>query len=431
MYLAMMHEAWASEAEQATKVPVQEIHLSLRAAMAAAAQQNPSVLLSRERIEAAKGEVTTQLGAMLPNLSANVRQSQQTQFLGTFGLAPVRTEPFSIFDARVSASQNLFSLSLIQRWRASREALQVAEFDSQSSRFDTMASTGLAYLEGVKSATALAMRQANLRLIQELLATTKVRQKEGAATGLEVARLEGQLANEQQQVVAAQADLERAKNTLGNLLGLTFEVRMTLTDPLQPQVPEAAAAQAAWEQAITNRAEIQAQAKRIRSAELSYSSVTGERLPSLVAQGDTGLVGNRWNNSLDTYNMALLLQIPLFDGGQREGRISTARSQVRQEAFRMQVVLTQVRAEVNEARIALASARDKAALAQAGLQAATKETALAKERYAILTAASQFDVITAITSMARARENLVGALFELNAARVNYARATGTLESLR
>lgn len=428
--LIAVKTAGATEAVQTTKISVQELHLSLRAAMAAAAEQNPSVLLSKERIEAAQGEVTAQLGALLPNLSANARQSQQTQFLGTFGLAPVRTEPFTIFDARVSASQNLFSLSLIQRWRASREALRVAEFDAQSSRFDTMASTGLAYLEGVKAAAALSMRQANLRLIQELLATTKLRQHEGAATGLEVARLEGQLANEQQQVVAAQAELDRAKNTLGNLLGLTVEVRMTLTDQLQPQVPEVAAAQAAWEQAVTNRAEVQAQAKRIKSAELSYSSVTGERLPSLVAQGDTGLIGNRWNNSLDTYNMALLLQIPLFDGGQREGRISTARSQVRQEAFRMQVVLNQVRAEVNEARIALAAARDKAALAQAGLQAATKETALAKDRYAILTAASQFDVITAITSMARARENLVGALFELNAARVNYARATGTLESL-
>jgi outer membrane protein TolC len=427
---AIPHGAKAIEAERATKIPGSEIHLSLRSAMAAAAQQNPSVLLSRERIEAARGDVTTQLGAMLPNLSANVRQSQQSQFLGTFGLAPVRTEPFSIFDARVSASQSIFSLSLIQRWRASREALQVAEFDAQSSRFDTMASAGLAYLEGVKAVTALAMRQANQQLIRELLATTKVRRHEGAATGLEVARLEGQLANEQQQVVAAQADLERAKNILGNLLGLTFDVRMTLTDNLQPQVPEAAGAQAAWEQAVTNRAEVQAQAKRIKSAELSYSSVTGERLPSLVAQGDTGLIGNRWNNSVDTYNMALLLQIPLFDGGQREGRISTARSQMRQENFRMQVVLNQVRAEVNEARIALAAAKDKAALAQAGLQAAIKETELAKERYAILTAAGQFDVITAITSMARARENLVGALFELNAARVSYARATGTLESL-
>ena len=97
VFLALIHEVWAAEAQQVTKVPVQEVYLSMRTAMAAAAQQNPSVLLSKERIEAAKGDVTTQLGAMLPNLSANVRQSQQTQFLGTFGLAPVRTEPFSIF----------------------------------------------------------------------------------------------------------------------------------------------------------------------------------------------------------------------------------------------------------------------------------------------------------------------------------------------
>lgn len=246
--LIFVHFAKAAVVGETNRVAGQELYLSLRTAMAAAAEQNPSILLSKERIEAAKGEVTTHLGAMLPNLSANVRESQQTQFLGTFGLAPVRTAPFSIFDARVSASQNLFSLSLIQRWRASRETLQVAEFDAQSSRFDTMASTGLAYLEGLRAATALTMRQANQQLIRELLTTAKTRQKEGAATGLDVARLEGQLANEQQQVVAAQAELERAKNTLGNLLGLNFEVQMTLTDQLPPQVPDVAAAQVAWEQ---------------------------------------------------------------------------------------------------------------------------------------------------------------------------------------
>lgn len=57
--LATLREARATEAEQPTKVPVQEVHLSLRAAMAAAAEHNPSVLMSKERIEAAKGEVTT------------------------------------------------------------------------------------------------------------------------------------------------------------------------------------------------------------------------------------------------------------------------------------------------------------------------------------------------------------------------------------
>jgi outer membrane protein len=78
----------------------------------------------------------------------------------------------------------------------------------------------------------------------------------------------------------------------------------------------------------------------------------------------------------------------------------------------------------------LASASEQAAIAQLGLQAAIKETALARERYAVLTAASQFDVTNAINSIARARENLVSALYELNAAHVNFARATGSLNTL-
>ncbi len=420
----------AANSDRDMSLPTQEVSLSLREAMAVAAQHNPSVLLSKERIEAAKGDVTTQLGAMLPNLSSNVRESRQTQFLGTFGLSPVRTAPFSIFDARISASQNIFSLSLIQRWRASREALHVTEFDAESSRFDTMAGAGLAYTEGLKAAAAMSMRQANQQMIQDLLSMTNTKRKEGAATGLDVARLEGQLANEQQQLVAAQADLERAKNTLANLLGFSHEVRLTLTDQFTLDLPDVEDGRVAWERAVSNRTEVQAQTKRVRAAELTYSSITGERLPALVAQGDTGLIGNRWNNGLETYNMALVLQIPIFDGGQREGRISTARSQLRQEALRMQVVLNQVRSEVNDARIALNAAKEKATIAQVGLQAAMKESEFARERYAHLTSASQFDVISAITAIGRARDNLVSALFELNAARVNYARATGMLDRL-
>jgi outer membrane protein TolC len=84
----------------------QPLNLTLRGALAAAVDNNPDVLLYKERIEAARGQVRTQLGAMLPNLSSNVRQSRQTVFQGTFGLSPVRSDPFSIFDARVNASQN-------------------------------------------------------------------------------------------------------------------------------------------------------------------------------------------------------------------------------------------------------------------------------------------------------------------------------------
>jgi outer membrane protein TolC len=184
------------------------------------------------------------------------------------------------------------------------------------------------------------------------------------------------------------------------------------------------------EAALSQRPEIQAQYTRVKASELTYSSITGERVPSLVAQGDYGLIGNRWNNTLDTYNMALTLQIPLFDGAQREGRIAQARSQLQQETLRMKSVLNYVKMEVNDALASLASAKEQVGLAQAGLQMATKELDLARERYAVITSASHFELTNGLSAVARARENLVNALFQLNTARINLARSTGSLQTL-
>ena len=183
--------------------PFQPLTLSLRDALTAAVDNNPDVLLYRERIEAARGQVHTKVGAMLPNLSATARQTRQTQFRGTFGLDPVRSDPFSIFDARVSASQNLFSVSLIQRWRASREMLHVSEAESESRKFDTMASVALTYMEGLKAMGMVKMHEANQLVMNDLLGLIKQRQRAGVATGLDLARLDAQLASERQQTSVA------------------------------------------------------------------------------------------------------------------------------------------------------------------------------------------------------------------------------------
>ncbi len=419
------------EIAQLTTSPIPApLALTLRGALAAAVDNNPDVLLYKERIEAARGQVQTQLGAMLPNLSSTVRQSQLTVFRGTFGLSSVRSDPFSIFDTRLSASQNLLSVSLIQRWRASRETLHVTEFESDIRKFDTMASVALLYMQGLKAMGMVKMHEANQLIMGELLGVVKQRQRGGVATGLDLARLEGQLANERQQTAAAQYEVQHAKFSLANLLGLAFEIPLSLTDEFQPEVSEVPVAQGAVEEALENRPEMRAQYTRVHAMELTYSSITGERLPSLVAQGDYGLIGNRWNNTLDTYNMALLLQIPLFDGGQREGRIAESRSQLRQEALRMRLVLNQVKMEVHDAIASLAAAKEQAGIARVGMQAATKELELAKERYAVITTASHFELTNGLSAVARARENLVNALFQLNAARVNLARSTGSLNTL-
>jgi outer membrane protein TolC len=86
--------------------------------------------------------------------------------------------------------------------------------------------------------------------------------------------------------------------------------------------------------------------------------------------------------------------------------------------------------EVHDALAAVAAAREQVAIAQSGLLAAMKELDLAKERFAVITAASYFEITNGLTAIAKARTNLVNALFQLNSARVNLARSTGSLKSL-
>lgn len=430
--LVLNQGVWAAEIPGGSApVPPVVLNLTLRGALAAAVDNNPDVQLYKERIEAAQGQVQTQLGSLLPNLAGTVRQTRQTQFLGTFGLAPQRTDPFSIFDGRVNASQNLFSVSLIQRWRASRESLHVTEFESDSRKYDVIASAALAYMEGLKAMAMVKMHEANQRVMEELLALVKQRQRGGVATGLDIARLDAQIATERQLESTSRYDIEHSKLTLLNLLAIPYDIKLALTDDLKNDAGEIPSLQVAVESALGARPEVQAQVTRVKASELIYSSITGERVPSLVAQGDYGLIGNRWNNTLDTYNMALLLQIPIFDGAQREGRIAEARSQLKQETLRMRSVLNQVKMEVHDAVAAVTAAKEQVAIAQAGLQMATKELDLARERYAVITAASYFELTNGLTSVARGRENLVNALFQLNAARINLARSTGSLNTLQ
>jgi outer membrane protein TolC len=212
-------------------------------------------------------------------------------------------------------------------------------------------------------------------------------------------------------------------------MGIPFEIELLLTDELKlievpRQTPEDAMLVA-----MANRVELEAQARRQRLANLTLSSVKSERLPSLSGTGDVGLVGLQPGDVLTTHNLELLLSIPIFDGGQREGRISESRSQVRQEDIRAKDLRFQVTLEVREALLTLESAKQQVAVAEEGRQQALLEVELARERFAV-GVATNIEVTNAQTSLAIARDNVIQALFRFNASRVNLARAQGRMQDL-
>ena len=130
-----------------------ELKLSLRDAIQAAIDNNVNVRLLKERIAAAQAQAHTSLGAMLPNVGGYLNGRSQTVNLAAFGLPADRlgalgltrsvTEPFEVYDARATLVQNLFSLSLIQRWRAAKSGIEVADLEAEVTKRDVMATVGL------------------------------------------------------------------------------------------------------------------------------------------------------------------------------------------------------------------------------------------------------------------------------------------------
>jgi outer membrane protein TolC len=102
---------------------------------------------------------------------------------------------------------------------------------------------------------------------------------------------------------------------------------------------------------------------------------------------------------------------------------------VRQEAIRMKDVSDQISLEVRHALLTLESSTQQVGVARKGLELALKELAFARDRFgAGLT--TNIEVTNAQTSVARARDNVIEALFRFNASRINAARAKGELERL-
>ena len=423
--------SWAQEAqdEAASRQRPLELRLSLHDAMQAAVENNPTVRLFKERITQAEDQAFTQRGALLPNVSARISGARRRFFLGSFGGRAGVTNPRDFYEGRVVLTQNIFSLSLIQKWRAARTNVEVASLDSETQKMDTMAMVALAYLEALRMQKAVKARLADVKLNHQLLRLAMERKSVGMATQLDVTRAKVQLEQEKQRLLVARNDYGRAKLNLSRGIGLSFDVKLILTDELKLVPVTSQTVDEALQVAREHRVELKAQKKRERLAALTLSSVTMERVPSLTGSGDVGMIGNQPGDALTTDNAQVMLSIPLFDGGQREGRISEQRSLVRLESIKTRDIEKQIGLEVRDALLTLESTQQQVAVAREGLRLAFWELHLARQRFAV-GVATNIEVTDAQTSVAQARDNLIEALFNFNASRVDLARAQGRLEEL-
>jgi outer membrane protein TolC len=173
------------------------------------------------------------------------------------------------------------------------------------------------------------------------------------------------------------------------------------------------------------RADWREQQKRIGSAQLRYSAVNLERLPSLVGYGDYGLL-----SGVQTHLASVSLRLPLFDGGRLASDRAENLSLLRQERIKEKELRNQIGLEIRQAQASLASAREQLQVAEMALALAEEELARARRRYEA-GVTNNSEVVDAEALLETARDDRVAAQFSLTQAGIELAQATGTIMKIK
>jgi outer membrane protein len=418
------------------------VQLSLKQAvdLALAPDGNTRVKLAVESIRQAEARSAEARAALLPDLEGAVSEQSQTRNLKAFGFnfpnvpilgysIPTFVGPFDVFDARASVTQSVFDFSSIRGYQAAKVAVEAVKADNQGTRDQVTDQVARAYLTGLRAQATLETARANIELSDALLKLSQSLKNAGTGTGIEVTRAEVQLANDRQQLIVAENGVERSHLELLKVIGLKLDRPVELTGALayipNDNVDQAVALAAARQ----NRSELKAQQDREKSAQLSYSGVKFERLPSLAAFGDYGSSGSTINDSVPTRTYGASLRIPIFDGGRRDARRADSASQYRQEQIRTEDLRDQIELDVRLALQSLRSADAEVKAADEGLRLSENELAQAQRRYKA-GVSNSVEVTDAQTRLQRARDNRINALYNHNVARIDLGTATGTIRNM-
>jgi outer membrane protein TolC len=424
----------------------QPIRLSLGDAARLAAQQSAAVQGAQQRVTQAQARVTQSRAALLPDLSANAVQSGRTFNSVTFGItlpsAPGEPPlfnpagqvlgPVNTLDLRGRVQTNIFDYSALARLRTAQTAVGAARADVQNAGDQAAVQATAAYLRVLRGDAQLQARIADSVLATELLSIAQSQLEAGVGVALDVTRAQSQLAGIRAQLISARNESDRARLDLRRTLNLALDAPLVLTDSLSDEVSDGLAYDeaTATQRALRDRPDLRELEEQLRAAQQTVSAIRAERLPSLSAFGDDGVIGGNATRLLPTYDYGIQLSLPIFDGFRREGRIEEQQAMARELAVRERDLQQQASVDVRGALLDLASARQAVSASREQLRLSEQEVAQARDRFRAGVAGNA-DVVTAALQLNAARSQYVDVLTSLQTARVSLARAEGAVTQLR
>ena len=287
------------------------------------------------------------------------------------------------------------------RLQASRDDLAAAELSVRATLVQTYLSLRTAEAQN-------ALLQDTLAAYQRSLELTRNRYQGGVASAADVAQAQNQLKSTEAQLIESQSSRAQLAHALAVLVGKPpglFSLAETgaLPAPLAPpvQLPS---------QLLERRPDIAAAERRVAAANAQVGVARTAFFPALTLSAGAGYRGSSLGNLVSAPNLfwsiGPALALTLFDGGQRQAAVASARADLDQaSASYRQTVLTALQ-EVEDNLVIAASLQREDAVQAEALAAARRSLEVNTNQYRAGTV-SYLSVVTAQTAVLSAERSLL------------------------
>jgi outer membrane protein TolC len=420
--------------------------LTLDQAIAMGIEHNLALIEAREQEKTAHAQTLQSLQPLLPTVTAQADTAAHQINLAALGfsgsvltkIAPlfpdVNFSSFSeivkvnVTDAQVNYSQTLFSLPVIDRYRAAKESAQAAYYSKQSSRGLVVLNVGNAYLQAIALGSQVDNAKALLQADELLLNQAVAEHQAGTAANLDELRARVQFQTQQQAVITAEVNFRKAKIALNREIGLPAEQDIQLTDTTPYADLATMNISEAKQMAYRSRQDYQGLQAQIRAAQLQRKAAKWERLPTLDFSGNYGVTGVTGALYHGTFIAQGTLTLPVFQEAKFRGDSGVAAANLTNLMQQLAGLKEQIDQQLRDSILDVQSATELVRVSQSNVDLARKELEQTTDRFQA-GVDDNLPVVQAQATLANAETNLVNTTAQHNEAKLGLARNLGIVDT--
>jgi outer membrane protein TolC len=422
------------------------LHLSLDDAIERGIRANLAITEARIQQQQSDAQRLQSLNYLLPYLKAEASSGEHQYNLATFGFsAGILSEFAPLFPninfasfnpivkvevTQVDAALNwtVGDLAAYTRFRAAKESLKAAYYNTQSSRGLVVLNVGNQYLQTLADQSQIDSSEALLRADEVLLKQAQAEHEAGTAARLDELRARVQYQTQQQKVIAAQNVFEKDKILLKREIGVPVEQTIELTDTAPYADLEQMSIEDARRLAYQSRQDYQGMQRQVNSARLSRSAARYERLPTLTASGNYGVTGLTHGLYHGTFVALGELDLPLFKEAQFRGDADVAEAQQADTLNRQADLKQQIDQQLRDSMLDLNSSQTLMRVSQQNVSLATRALSDANDRFAA-GVDDNLPVVQAQATLSQAQSQLIADTLSYNEAKLGLARNLGIVDT--